>query len=323
MSSFRISSRRLMTVAAVLPLLALAACGGGGSKALSGGSTSAGGSAKGSVVIGGQAYTEMEIMSEIYAALLKNAGYSPTIKSVASRDVYAPSLEKGTVDVSADYASSMTEYLNEKANGADAKVLASPDINTTITELTKLGAAKGIEPLKPAGAQDANAFAVTKKFSDQNHVTTLSQLGALGQPIKLAAAPDCPTRMDCQLGLEKVYHLKISKFTKLGFGTPATKNALTKGEVTLGQVGTSDGSLAKLGLVVLADDKHLENAENLVPMVNSAWLKKNPDVATVLNQLSTVLTTDDLKKLNALVDVQRELPKDVAEQFLKDKGLLS
>jgi osmoprotectant transport system substrate-binding protein len=108
----------------------------------------------------------------------------------------------------------------------------------------------------------------------------------------------------------------------LGFGTPQTKDALKSGEVQLGQVGTSDGSLKKNNLVVLEDDKDWQNAENLVPVVNSEFLKKNPEVADVLNKLSGVLTTEDLMDLNAEVDVQRKLPEDVARSYLEEKGLL-
>ena len=68
----------------------------------------------------------------------------------------------------------------------------------------------------------------------------------------------------------------------------------------LGQVGTTDGSLEQTGLVVLEDDKNWQNAENLVPVVNSAWLKNNPKAEDALNKLSDVLTTEDL------TDAQRQ-----------------
>lgn len=316
----RTSLRAAVAAAAIAPLALVAACGSGPSTASGGPSASSGGG--GHVTIVGQGYTEMEIMSNMYADLLQKAGYSTTIKTVADRNLYGPALESGKVDISADYASSMTEFLNEQINGANAQPVASPDINKTIAELTRLGKQKGVEPLKPAQAQDANAFAVTKKFSQAHHVTTLSQLAALNMPISLAAAPDCPQRDDCKLGLEKVYGLNITKFEGLGFGTTQTKNALKSGEVNLGQVGTSDGSLNAFGLVVLADDKHLENAENLVPVVNSKFLSAHPNIAGVLDKLSAVLTTDDLKSLNAKVDVQRQLPEDVATSYLQSKGLL-
>lgn len=314
-----LSVRRALVVLSVTPLMVLAACGGGGgTEALDGGS---GGGDK-EVVIAGQGYTEMQIMSEMYAALLEDAGYSTTIKEVKTRDLYGPSLMKGQVDVVADYASSMTEYLNLDVNGPDAEPVSSPDIDETISALEKLGEDAGITPLEPAQAEDANAYAVTKEFAEKNNLTTMSDLGELDQGIALAAASDCPTRQDCQRGLEEVYGLNITSFEPLGFGTTQTKDALKSGEVQLGQVGTSDGSLDSLGLVVLEDDKDLQNAENLTPVVNTEFLDANPEIADVLNELSDTLTTEDLTMLNGRVDVDRELPEDVANEYLTDKGLL-
>lgn len=314
-------TRRLAAAAALVPLALVGACAG--EDALDQpDSGSEGGGGGGEVVIGGQNYTEMQIMSEIYKALLEDAGYDVTLKLVESRDVYAPQMQKGNVDVSADYLSSMTEYLNAQANGPDAEPVASHDTDATLEELRKLAEPTGIEPLEPAEAQDANAFAVTKEFSDENSVTTLSDLADLGKPVTLAAAEDCPERGDCKLGLEKTYGLNISKVEPLGFGTEATKDALRKGEVTLGQVGTTDATLEQLGIVILEDDKELQNAENLVPMVNSDFLADNADVADVLNKMSEQLTTLDLTRMIGQVDLERQLPADVAKEYLTQAGLI-
>ena len=308
--------RRALLVVLAAPLLA--ACGGGGgTDALDSGSGDGT-----EVVIAGQAYTEMQIMSEMYAALLEDAGYSTSIKEVDTRDLYGPSLISSEVDVVADYASSMTEYLNIRVNGPDAEPVAAPDIEQTIAKLEELGQEVGVTPLEPAEAQNANAFAVTEEFSKENDVTTMTDLGELEEPIVLAAAPDCPERQDCKLGLEETYGIEISRVEPLGFGTVQTKDALKSGEVQLGQVGTSDASAESLGLLVLEDDQELQNAENLTPVVNTEFLDQNPEVADVLNELSGVLTTDDLKALNAKVDVERQLPGDVANEYLTEKGLL-
>jgi osmoprotectant transport system substrate-binding protein len=313
------SVRRTLAALAIAPLLTLAACAG--DDALEGGSGDSS-AAGGEVVIGGQNYAEMQIMSEMYAALLENAGYEVTLKLVKSRDVYAPQMQKGNVDISADYLSSMTEFLNKQQNGPDAAPVASNDPDATVEELRKLAEPTGIEPLEPAEAQDANAFAVTKQFAEENDLTTMSDLAALGKPVTLAAAEDCSQRDDCALGLEDVYGLDITKVEPLGFGTTGTKDALKKGEVTLGQVGTSDATLDSLGLVLLEDDKQLQNAENLVPMVNSEFIDAHPDVADILNEMSAGLTTDDLATMIGKVDLERQLPEDVAREYLDSKGLL-
>jgi osmoprotectant transport system substrate-binding protein len=312
--------RRTLAAVAVLPLLLVAACGEGGDDALEGGSDSAEGG--GEVVIGYQDYTEMAIMAEMYAAVLEDAGFEPTLKAVGDRAIYAGELESGAVHVAPEYVSSMTEYLNREINGADAEVVASPDLDQTMGQLEDLAGQKNMTPLEPAEAEDANAFAVTQEFSDENGVTTLSDLGELGEPVALAAAEDCPDRPDCKLGLESVYNIKISEFVPLGFGTAQTKDALTGGEVQVGQVGTSDGQIEQLNLVVLEDDKNWQNVENLVPVVSTEFLDANPELEDALNALSEVLTTEDLMTLNAKVDAERQLAADVAEEYLTEKGLI-
>jgi osmoprotectant transport system substrate-binding protein len=277
----------------------------------------------GKVTLVSQQFPEADIMTEMYAALLTKAGFQVDTKALTSRDVYLPALEKGDVQISTDYLSSFTEALNRQANGDKAKLVASHDADATLAQLKKLGEKYGVTALEPAQAQDANAFAVTKKFAQENNLTTLSDLAALNQEIVLGAAPDCDSRPDCKLGLEGTYGLKIKSVTPTGFGSDETKADLKSGDSQLGQVGTSDATLDKDGLVILEDDKGLQNAENLVPIVNTAWLTAHPTAADALNPLSEVLTTDDLAGLIAEVSVGREKAADVAAAYLKEKGLLS
>jgi osmoprotectant transport system substrate-binding protein len=301
------SLARSVAIALVaIPLMFTAACGGGGDK----------------VVIVGQKFTEADIMTQLYKAVLDDAGYDTSVKNLGARDIYLGPLSKGDVMISADYLSSMTEALNRKENGDDAPKVASPDAEATLGELNKLAEKEGLTALEPAKAQDANAFAVTKAFAEANNLKTLSDLGASGLSVKLGGNSDCPQRTDCQKGLEETYGIKISGFEPTGFGSQATKDDLVKGVTQLGSVGTTDATLDSLGLVILEDDKHLQNAENLVPIVNSEWLKDNEDAEQALNRLSEVLTTEDLTMLIGKVDIDREKPADVAQEYLKDKGLI-
>jgi osmoprotectant transport system substrate-binding protein len=95
-----------------------------------------------------------------------------------------------------------------------------------------------------------------------------------------------------------------------------------KGESQLGETSTTDGTLESQGLVLLADDQHIQPAQNLVPLVSSDFLKAHPDVADPLNNLMSKLTTDALTQLNAAVSVDRKKPEDVANQWLSDNGLI-
>ncbi len=307
------SHRRLApTLLALCLLLGATACG----------SEEPAGGAGAPVTLVGQKFTEADIVTELYRQVLAKQGFVTEVRTIGARDLYLEPLQKGEVQVSTDYLSSLTEALNRKANGDDAAPVASPDVTATLTALQRLGSSYGITALRPARAEDANAFAVTREYAERHHLVTLSDLGALGRPVALAAAADCGNRPDCGRGLRGVYGIRLAKVEPLGSGTPETKTALQTGEVQLGQVGTSDGSLDALGLVVLEDDLDWQNAENLVPVVNTAWLRENPRARAALEELSAVLTTADLTALNAEVDGGRLEAGDVANDYLLEKGLV-
>ncbi|MPZ62738.1 MAG: amino acid ABC transporter substrate-binding protein [Propionibacteriales bacterium] len=311
----------LATLACSAALLLTAACGGE-SLEQSGTDSDGDAGAGGRITLAGQDFPEMQIMSEMYKAVLENAGYTVDLRLVQTRDIYLPELESGAVDVVPEYAGSITDALTLEANGPNAELVSSHDVDDTMAEFEKLAEPAGLTALEPSEATDQNAYAVTEEFAQQHDLTTLTDLGDLGQPIKLAAAPDCEDREDCAVGLKDVYGIDITQVLPLGFGTTQTKDALGNGEVQLGQAGTSDGSLEQLGLVLLEDDQGLQAAQNLVPVVNSEFLDQNPDIAEPLNEMSSTLTTEDLANLNEQVDLERQKPADVAQQYLQDEGLI-
>lgn len=71
---------------------------------------------------------------------------------------------------------------------------------------------------------------------------------------------------------------------------------------------------------MLADDKELSPAQNIVPIIRKQ--DSNAKIEDALNKLSATLKTEDLKKLNKRVEVDKEDPEDVARDYLKQKGLL-
>jgi osmoprotectant transport system substrate-binding protein len=298
--------------------LVLASCGGDAFEEGQGG----GEGGKGTLTVGSAGFTESQLMAEMYTLLLEKAGYSTEIKTVENREIYGPALEKGQIDVVPEYAATMAEYLNLDENGPNAKPVASSDVDETMAALRELAEPRGLEALEPAEAVDQNAFAVTKEFAQQNGLETMSDFGAkIDKPIVLAATEECPERPYCEPGLEQTYGIEISEIKPLGFDTPQTNEAVTAGDAQMGLVATTDGTLGDDGLVVLEDDQNLQNADNLVPVVN-ADSAGNATVAKALNALSPVLTTEDLATLNRKVDVERLEAEDVARDYLKSKGLL-
>jgi osmoprotectant transport system substrate-binding protein len=319
------ASRVLGLTTALLLTLSATACGGDSLEEddnASDDTSSSGGGDKGTAVVGGQGFTESAVMAAIYQQLLEKEGYTVQTKLVTTRDVYLPELSNGKVDIVPDYLAGLTDYLNTEANGPDAEVVSSNDPEETLAALEPLAEKQGISILPPSEATDQNAFFVTQSFAEDNEIETLSDFAALGDPIKLGAPPDCEDRPDCEGGLTEVYGFEISEIVPLDFASAQVKDAVKNGEVQLGETGTTDGTLDSLGLQLLEDDKGIQPAQNLTPAVNSDFLADNPDLEEVFNQLSSALTTEDLARMNASVDVERQKPEDVAQEFLESKGLL-
>ena len=198
----------------------------------------------GKIVVGAANFSENEILANIYVDVLKKAGYSASVKNVQSREVYEPALEHGQLDVMPEYAATLTEFLNTKDHGANAKPLASPDVTKTIAALKTLGAKRGLQPLQPSTATDENAFAVRKDFAEANHLTTLSDLANYHGKLVLGGPPECPTRPFCEVGLKKVYGINFTGFKALDAGGPITVAAIRNGNVQIGLVFSSDPVLA-------------------------------------------------------------------------------
>jgi len=203
--------------------------------------TSATGS--GSLVVGAGNFSESSTLAEIYAAVLRSGGYTVEVRTIGNRETYLPALTGGQLTIVPEYVGTLTEFLNKQVNGANAAAQASSDLAKTVTALTALGTKVGLTFGAASAAQDQNAFAVTKAFADQHKVTTLSELAATCGGIVLGGPAECPQRPFCQPGLEGKYGLRIADFRSLDAGGPLTKAALQKGEIAVGLVFSSDGSL--------------------------------------------------------------------------------
>ncbi|MFE5884194.1 ABC transporter substrate-binding protein [Streptomyces hydrogenans] len=320
----RISRATGALLGAAALAVSLTACGGDSLEQGKEKSSSGSGGEKGSLVVGAAAFTESKVLAELYAQLLRDAGYSASVTTVKNRELYEPALEKGEIDVVPEYAATLAEFLNAKVNGPKApeeKPVASGDVKATVDALRGLAEPRGLKVLEAGGAVDQNAFAVSKEFAEKNKLKTLSDLGAAKLKVKIAAGDECAVRPFCALGLKKTYGIDVAGVDPKGVGTPQAKQAVKDGVDQLVLTTTTDATVDSFGLVFLEDDKHLQNADNVLPVVNAKEAGA-PEVTAALDKITKVLTTADLAELNRKVDAERAKPEDVAAAYLKEKGLV-
>ncbi|SNX65581.1 osmoprotectant transport system substrate-binding protein [Streptomyces sp. TLI_55] len=305
---------------AVLVALLLTGCATGPSLENQGAVTAAPGDSH-HLTIGSAGFTESDLLAQMYALLLDQAGYKTSLLTVANRELYEPALESGQIDVVPEYAATFADWLNAKTHGADAAPAGSPDLDATMTALRRLATPRGLTVLDPGRAVDQNAFAVSASYAREHDLKTLSDLGASGLEVRLAAGDECVQRPYCEPGLKKTYGIDITGVDPKGVGTTQAKRAVQSGDDQMVLTTTTDATLGDFGLVLLADDKHLQNADYVVPVVNRARAGSE-GVTKALGALNDVLTTADLASMNQQVDSWRRLARDVARAYLADKGLL-
>ena len=165
------------------------------------------------------------------------------------------------------------------------------------------------------GACTSGGSSSTPAASAPTTSATLASTLVLGGP------PECPQRPFCAVGLEKTYGLTFKEFKPLDAGGPITVEAVKNGQVDVGLLFTSDPAIAANGFVLLADDKQLQLADNLVPVLRQAVLDATPAVADLLNGWMAKLTQEALTDLNKQVAVDQNDPKDVVEAWLGANGL--
>jgi osmoprotectant transport system substrate-binding protein len=121
--------------------------------------------------------------------------------------------------------------------------------------------------------------------------------------------------------MNRVYGIRFKEFrnlAKLGI----RYSALTSKNIDVSFGFTTDWQIAEDKLIVLDDDKHFFPPYVLVPVIRQDTLAKNPKIAEVLNKVSPLLTTENMRAMNTAVERDKEEPKDVAIQFLKEQAIL-
>jgi len=309
--------KRGRTIFAALFAVALVAtaCGGAGS-----GGTGATTAARPAVIVGSTNLYEQITLGELYAQVLEANGYTVTRKfNLGNREIVYPAIKSGQIDVVAEYLATLLAFVDK--DGKIAK--PTTDKSQTATGLQKALDADGLTALDPADATDQNGFVVTKDTASSKNLKKLADLAPVAKDMILGGPPECPQRPFCQLGLKNVYGLTFKDFKPLDAGGPLTVAALEGKQIDVGLLFTSDPSIVAKNFVLLDDDKHLQLADNIAPVVRKDLISKDDGtLKKLLNSISAKLTQAELNDMNKQVAVDKKDNKDVAAAWLKKQGLI-
>jgi osmoprotectant transport system substrate-binding protein len=271
----------------------------------------------GTLVVASFNFPESEVLAAIYGLALRHAGIPVRLQlGLGPRELVQPALEQGLVDV-------VPEYLGTALTSLDPEPrVPMSDPGAVRTALARAFARWHVDVLDPAPAQDTNGVAVTRATATRLGLHNVSGLRLVSRRLVLGGPPECVSRPYCLPGLRKVYGLRFARF--LPFDTESQRvTALREGVAGAAVLFTTDGNLATGDLVLLADNRHLQPAENVVPVVAaSAMARYGKPLTRTLDAVSARLTGNSLLFVNWRVEVAGDGVLAEARAWLQRHGLL-
>lgn len=307
------TARRLVALLTGL-VLALAACAADDPLATDDdpGTDAPADGAPGTITVGSADFPESVMLGHMAAGALEARGFDvDTQLNLGSREIYFPAMRGGEIDVLMDYAGALLAFLT---GGTD-----STDTDEIVAEL-RAEIDEGIEVLDPSPAENRNSLVVTAETAEEFGLVTVSDLADIGDQITLGGPPEYRERRIGLPGLEEVYGIEFAEFRDLDAGGQLTINALEDGDIDVGVLFTTQGIIEQNDWVVLEEDRPLIPAENIIPVVRAEVA--TDDVRAVLDEIAAALTTEQLVELNRRMEVDREDPDVVAQDWLAENGFL-
>ncbi|TCL72293.1 ABC transporter substrate-binding protein [Rhizobium sp. BK251] len=278
------------------------------------------------VVVSSKIDTEGTLLGNIILLALEANGIKAQDRvALGATPVVRKAITAGEIDIYPEYTGNAGFFFN-KADDAAWKKL---DEGHALAKKLDYDANK-IVWLEAAPANNTWALAVRRDVAEPNNLKTMSDFGkwvAGGGQAKLAASSEFVNSAGALPAFQTTYgfQLKPDQMVVLSGGdTAATIKAAadqTNGVNTAMVYGT-DGAIDAAELVVMEDDKGVQQVYAPTPIVREEILTANPKIEEVLAPIFKGLTADELRKLNARIQVDGEPAKTVAQSYLKEKGFL-
>ena len=256
------------------------------------------------ISIGSQDYYSNEIVAEIYAQALEEAGFEVEREfRIGQREVYLPDVESGSIDLMPEYSGALLQYFDPETEARSAD-----DVYDALVEKTP----ENLQVLDQAEANDQDAY-VVRGDDPANSIADLADreglvLGANSEITERPFGPDA---------LERVYGVSVA-FTPIeDSGGPLTVNALRGGDIDVANIYTGSPALAGEDLKVLDDPEHIFVASHVVPLASA---ELDPEAAEVINDISAKLSQEDMLSMNSASVNEQQNAATIASRWLADNA---
>jgi len=267
------------------------------------------------VVIGSKNFTEQLILGEILAQQIETKTHLRVERKfyLAGTFICQQAILAGRIDLYPEYTgTALTAVLKENPAGNPAQVYQRVQEEYDHRFHLAVGS--------PLGFNDTFAIEIRGEDARRLNLKTISQAAGYTPNWRAGFGYEFMERPDGYKGLASTYGLRFAQLPRI-MDLGLLARALKDKQIDLAAGNTTDGLIPALDLFVLDDDRHYFPPYEAVPIVRREVLVRHPEVKEALDSLAGKISEDDMRQLNYAVDGQHKDPKQVVQQFLKQKGL--
>ncbi|MET0345601.1 MAG: glycine betaine ABC transporter substrate-binding protein [Casimicrobiaceae bacterium] len=263
--------------------------------------------------VGSKNFTEQFVLAELYAQALEANGIKVERKlNLGGTLIAHKALEEKQIDFYPEYTGTILLAVMKQEPMTDQKAVYD--------KVKADYAARGLVVLNEAPVNNTYNMVVRPETAAQYKLETLTDLATVAKQLKLGAGPEFRDRKDGLPGLKAKYGMEFKEDLQMAIGL--RYQALANKQIDVVNGYATDGMISALKLKRLKDDKNLWPPYYVVPVVRKDALDANPKIADVLNRVSAMLSEATMAELNYKVDGDKMEPRDVAQDFLKSKGVV-
>lgn len=268
-------------------------------------------------------FTEQRILSAITVQYLRAKGFQVEPKTNLATVITRNAMINKQIDMTWEYTGTsliIFNHINKRMTPQE-----------TYDTVKKLDAKLGLVWLQPADMNNTYAFAMQRQRAEKEQIRTMSQLVAKVEQVRktdpkhnwlLGLDLEFAGRSDGLKPMQALYDMPLDRPQIRQMDPGLVYNAIRDGFVDAGLVYTTDGRVKGFDLQVLEDDKGYFPSYAVTPVVRAEVLQNTPGLEAALNTLSKQFNNQVITELNAKVDIDYQTPQQVADAFLKQRGLI-
>ncbi|MBI4527794.1 MAG: ABC transporter permease subunit [Deltaproteobacteria bacterium] len=269
----------------------------------------------GRVAVGAKDFTEQIILGELAAQVIESKTGLPVERRFdLGGNLAHEALIAGEIDLYVEYTGTALMALLKERPLTDPK-----EVYRRVREAYAKKFA--LELAEPLGFNNTFAILIRGEDARRLKIKTVSEAAAFAPQWRAGFGQDFISRPDGFAGFTKTYGLKFAEVREMDLSL--TYRALAERQVDLIAGNSTDGLIPRYDLFQLEDDRHYFPPYDAVPVVRQDTLKKYPKIREALQLLGRSLSVEEMRELNFQVDGERRSAREVAEGFLKKKGVLT